>query len=115
MVSPLLGLGDAHVRLINLRLALESHRWIFYRPGTEPLRGVQVPTDPPKWFSRTIGYRDHPNGQMGELIQTGVERPRVPNERLLSGRLLRPFPNVGAATDAGQRVGTAGRYPGATL
>lgn len=91
VVSPLLGLGDAHVRLINVRLALESARWIFYRPGTDPLRGLQVPIDPPKWFSRTIGYRDHPNGQVGEIIQTGVERPRVPNERLLSGRLLRAF------------------------
>lgn len=94
LTSPLIGLSDAHVRSINLRLALESTRWIFFRPGTATVRDLQVPREAPRWFSRTMGRRDRPDGTVGELIQTGVSRPYVPNERLLSGRPLRPFPRV---------------------
>lgn len=94
LLSPLLDLPDAHIRAINLRFAQESTRWIFFRPGTDPLRGFQIPRDPPKWFVRPIGYRNEAGENVSELVQSGIERPHVPNERLLSGRLLRRFPKA---------------------
>jgi len=91
LVTPILGLSNGHVRAINARLALESHRWVFYRPGTDPLRGLQVPRLSPKFEAVTLGVRDRADGTVGELVRVGVERPRVAGERLLSGRTLRPF------------------------
>lgn len=89
--SPLIDLTDSHVRSINLRLALESERWSFFRPGTEGVGGFQIPPEPPQFEEVTIGHRDHADGTVGELVRLGMQRPHVPNERLLSGRRLRPF------------------------
>lgn len=91
LTSPLIDLSNGHVRAINLRLAVESGRWIFFRPGTHPLKGFQIPSTSPKWKAETLGWSERGDGTTGELIRTGVERPHVPNERLLSGRMLRPF------------------------
>lgn len=87
----LLGLTDSHVKKLNLRIALQSDRHVFYRPGTAALKGLQIPTEPPRWFSETVGRRENGDGTVGELVITGITRPHVPNEHLLSGRPLRPF------------------------
>ena len=89
--SPLIDLTAGHVRSINLRLALESERWSFFRPGGEGVKGFQIPPEPPQFEEVTIGCRDNGDGSTGELVRLGMQRPPVPNERLLSGRRLRPF------------------------
>ena len=99
--SPLIDLPAGHLRSINLRLALESERWSFFRPGSEGVKGFQIPPEPPQFEEVTMGYRDHGHGSTGELVRLGMERPHVPNERLLSGRRLRPFPQ--APPTAGRR------------
>ena len=90
--SPLLELSNGHVRSINLRIALESERWSFFHPSSEGVKGFQIPLDPPKFIEETIGKRDNVDGTTSELIRASMERPRVPNERLLSGYPLEPFP-----------------------
>jgi len=91
--SPLVGIPNDHLRAINHRIAAESRRWIYFRHGTSPLKGIQIPVEGPRWEARTAGWRDRGDGSIGELMITGVARPRVPRERLLSGRFLRPFPS----------------------
>ncbi len=92
LTSPLLELSNGHVRTINLRIALESERWSFYSPSSEGVKGFQIPSKPPRYLEETIGHRDYDDEMRGELIRIGIERPRVPNERLLSGHRLKPFP-----------------------
>ena len=89
--SPLIDLSDSHVRSINLRLALESERWTFFRPGNEGVKRFQIPPEPSQFEEVTLRSRDQGDGTTGELVRIGMQRPRVPNERLLSGRRLRPF------------------------
>ena len=91
LVSPLIDLSNGHVRCINLRLALESARWTFYHPASGGLKGFQIPAVPPRFLVETIAHRTKADGTIGELVRTGLERPHVPNERLLSGRRLKPF------------------------
>ena len=93
LASPLLELSNGHVRTINLRIALESERWSFSSPGSEGVKGFQIPPRPPRYLEETIGYRVYDDERIGELIRSSIERPRVPNERLLSGRRLMPFPS----------------------
>ena len=82
-------LSSSHARRISQRLVLESSRWTIYRPGTNPLKRMAIPKEPPKMF--VDDYSVH--GQDGgSLIQIGRERPHVEGERLLSGRMLRQFP-----------------------
>ena len=90
--SPLLDLSNGHVRSINLRIALESERWSFFHPSSEGVKGFQIPPCPPRFREETLGKRDNGAGTTSELIRTSMERPRVPNERLLSGHRLKPFP-----------------------
>src|SRR5690606_2902506 len=62
-IPPLLiGLDDAHVRRVNWRLALESHRWIIYRPGTNPLKGISVPAAPPSFYAQRLTRVPGANG-----------------------------------------------------
>ena len=90
--SPLLDLSNGHVRSINLRLALESEHWSLFHPSSQGVKGFQIPPDPPRFRKETIGTRGNGDGTTSELIITSMERPRVPNERLLSGYPLKPFP-----------------------
>ena len=90
--SPQLDLSNGHVRSINLRIALESERWSFFHPSSEGVKGFQIPPCPPTFREETIGKRDNGDGTTSELIRTSMERLRVPNERLLSGHRLKPFP-----------------------
>ena len=91
LVSPLIDLSNGHVRCINLRLALENERWTFYHPASGGVKGFQIPAVPPRFLVETIAHRTNADGTIGELVRAGLERPHVPNERLLSGRRLKPF------------------------
>lgn len=84
-----LALPRSHAWKISYRLALESLQWTIYQPGSEPLKRMNIPTEPPRWFvdEFTVHGLDG-----GALVQIGRERPHVEGERLLSGRLLQPFP-----------------------
>ena len=89
--SPLLDLSKGHARTINRRLALESERWIFFRPGNRDVIDFQIPPAPPSLVEDTIGSQNWGDEALSEIVRVGMERPHVPNERLLSGRRLRPF------------------------
>ena len=89
--SPLIGLADSHVRSINLRLALESERWTFFHPRSQGVEGFQIPPERPPFEEVTIESRDDGGGTTVEIVRIGAQKPRVPDERLLSGRRLRPF------------------------
>ena len=89
--SPLLNLSNGHVRTINMRLALESERWSFFRPGSWNMNASQIPPAAPKFEESTISSQNRSDGTVSELVRVGMERPHVPNERLLSERQLRPF------------------------
>lgn len=90
--SPLLDLSNGHVRSINLRIALESERWSFFHPSSEGVKGFKIPPNPPRFREETIGKRVNGDGTISEFVRTSMERPQVPNERLLSGHRLKPFP-----------------------
>ena len=85
----ILALPRSHARRISQRLALESSRWTIYRPGTDPLKQMAIPKEPPQMFVDEYAVHGQDGGS---LIQIGRERPHVEGERSLSGRLLRPFP-----------------------
>lgn len=91
MKSPITGISKGHIRRINLRLALESERWCFFHPRSEGIGRFQIPSEPPSFVEETIDVSDRGDGTMSELVRTGMERPHVANEQLLSGRQLKPF------------------------
>ena len=86
------GLQRDHVRKINQRLVLESSRWTIYHPGTDPLRKIYIPTEPPKLFldEFTVSGLGKERGE--SILHFGRVKPHVENEHLLSGRRLVPFP-----------------------
>ncbi len=84
-------ISNGHVRTVNLRLALESERWTFYHPRNKGVHKLQLPRAAPKFYEETLGFQERGDGMTGELVRVGVERPHVPNERLLSGRRLLRF------------------------
>ena len=85
-------ISNGHIRAINLRLALESERWTFFHPRNKSVHKFQLPREAPRFKEETLGHRERGDGMTGELVRLGVERPHVPNERLLSGRRLQSFP-----------------------
>lgn len=81
-----------HVRKINQRLVLGSLRWTVYRPGTDPLKGMNIPQQPPRVFVDESAMPAESGEAGGSLIQVGRVRPHVEGEQLLSGRRVVPFP-----------------------
>ena len=86
-------LSRTHVGKINERLVLESSRWTIYRPGTDPLKHMTIPKQPPRMFVDEFAVPGAGNPQSETLVEIGKERPHVEDERSLSGRRLRPFPH----------------------
>ena len=85
-------LSPGHIAKINERLVLESLRWTVYRPGTDPLKGMSIPPQPPRMFVDEFAMPPAGNETGGSLVQIGRVRPHVENEQLLSGRRVVPFP-----------------------
>lgn len=92
LTSPLFDLAPSHVRAINARLAAESARWVFFRPGTNPIDTRSISPTPPRSSNERVAQHEFPDGRVVELVRLGIDRPHVPNERLLSGRALQRFP-----------------------
>lgn len=86
------GLSAEHAGKINERLVLGSLRWTIYQPGTNPLRGMNIPPQPPQVFVDEFALPAAGKAKRETLIQIGCERPHVENEQLLSGRRVIPFP-----------------------
>lgn len=86
------GLSAEHARKINERFVLGSLRWTIYQPGTNPLRGMNIPPQAPRVFVDELAMPATGKERRGSVIQVGHERPHVENEQLLSGRRVVPFP-----------------------
>ena len=86
-------LSRTHASKINERLVLESSRWTIYRPGTDPLKNMTIPKQPPRMFVDEFAVPAAGSPQSETLLEIGKERPRVEDERLVIGRRLRPFPH----------------------
>lgn len=86
----LLPVADA--RNLNKRLAMESLRWTLYRPGTTPLKKMKIPKQSPEIVVDDLVMIDPATGEPKQVAQHARERVNIVGERLLSGRLTRPFP-----------------------
>ena len=85
-------LSDDHVRKINQRLVLGSFQWTVYRPGTDPLKGMDIPSQPPRMFVDEVFMPARGDGAGETLWQVDRVHPHVEGEQLLSGRRVVQFP-----------------------
>jgi hypothetical protein len=79
------GIPVVHARRICQRIALESHRWVFWHPKDDPLRGF-APQPRRKMETKTIGLRKRPDGLIEDFISFSSGRPVIRGECLLNGR-----------------------------
>jgi hypothetical protein len=68
------------------RVVQESTRWVYWHPKDNALDGLLTPVPGPRLRIETVGWRDREDGTWGELVRTGMNRPIISNERLLSGK-----------------------------
>ena len=84
----LLSIPSDHVRRLCQRIALEAQRWIYWHPKDSALKDIDVPSRGKNLVVDSVGWRDRPDGLVGEIIRFGDSRPKVTGECLLSGRLV---------------------------
>jgi len=81
-----LNVRSDHVRRICQRIAWEAQRWVYWHPRDDALRDIDVPRREKNLVVETMGWRDRPDGTVGEIVRLGQPRPKIPGECLLSGR-----------------------------
>jgi hypothetical protein len=62
--------GLTRARQINTAAADIADRWIYHQPSTNPLHGLTVPPDKPKWVDERVASRVDADGTYKELLQT---------------------------------------------
>lgn len=87
--SVILDVRSDHIRRINQRIALEAHRWLYWHPDDDALRAIDAPSNKGKLVQRrSVGWRNRPDGMLGEIINFSATRMVVTGEHLLSGRTV---------------------------
>jgi hypothetical protein len=62
--------GTVRARQINLAVADTAERWIYFRPGTNPLGALDIPPEKPHWVGERIASRIDDDGRYRELWGT---------------------------------------------